>query len=101
MLRNNYNKSREIAHCRLEFSTGLSRQSIRLCLCHYLDRGTVGLAEVGPLCRLWPEDKCQWNFGRASGKFGVILVKLIDYSGKLPSGPVGKNLKFAACDIAR
>ena len=36
--------------------------------------------------------KCQWNFGRASEKFGVILVKLIDYSGKLPSGPVEKIL---------
>ena len=44
-------------------------------------------------------DKCQWDFGRASDKFGVILVKLIDYSGKLPSGPVGKNPKFAACII--
>ena len=26
----------------------------------------------------------------------AFLVKSIDYSGKLPSGPVGKNAKFAA-----
>ena len=38
------------------------------------------------------------NFcGRASEKLGVILVQLIDYSGKLPSGPVKCNPKFAAC----
>ena len=40
------------------------------------------------------EDKCQWNFDRASEKFGVILVELIDYSGKLPSGPVEKILNL-------
>ena len=45
----------------------------------------------------WPRDKCQWKSGRASEKFGVILVKLIDHSRKFPSGPVKKNPKFAAC----
>ena len=29
-------------------------------------------------------------------KIGVILVKLIDYSCKVPSGPVIQNPKFAA-----
>ena len=33
----------------------------------------------------------------SSETIGVIFIKLIDYSGKLPSGPVKKNPKFAAC----
>ena len=32
------------------------------------------------------------NLALASDKIGVILIKLIDYSGKLPSGPVKKIL---------
>ena len=39
--------------------------------------------------------------GRASGKFGVILVKLIDYSRKFPSGPVTNYPKFAAWHLTR
>ena len=35
--------------------------------------------------------------GRTSEKNGVFSVKLIHYSGKLPSGPVKKKAKFAAC----
>ena len=37
---------------------------------------------------------CEFSTGpgtNASGNIGVILVKFIDYSGKLPSGPVTKN----------
>ena len=43
-----------------------------------------------------PYVKCQWNVGQASEEIGVILVKLIVYSGKLPSRPVDNNPNFAA-----
>ena len=36
------------------------------------------------------------KFDRASEKNCVILVRLIDYSGKLPFWPVKTNTKFAA-----
>ena len=34
-----------------------------------------------------------------ASRIGLILVKLIYYSGKLPTWPVEKNHKFAACNV--
>ena len=39
----------------------------------------------------WPGAKCRWKSGRANENIGVIFIKLIEYSGKLPSGPVKKK----------
>ena len=38
-----------------------------------------------------PGTNASKNVGRASEKSGLFLVKLIDHSGKLPSGPVTKK----------